>query len=122
MACRIPGETASQAQFRQRMERAQQAQEEQKQRRSDEIRRQIEYREWLEEMRQWKDRVEYGLYLVSGMILDRLIRQRDENLPQDPDGEWNGKFCEAVQMIPEAKRFVEDMSMRIIQENEVKNR
>ena len=122
MAYRIPGESAAEARFRQRMQRAQQAQEEQKQRRSDEIHRQIEYREWLEEMRQWKERVEYDLYLVSVMILDLLTRQRDENLPPDPDGEWNGKFCEAIQMIPEAKLFVEDMSMRIIQKNEVKNR
>lgn len=100
------------------MEMARQAQEENERARHEEIRRQIAYREWMEETRRWKERVEYDIYLISGMILDRLTRQRDENIPAGPDAEWNEKFCEAVRLIPEAKRFVEEMSMRVIQKEE----
>ena len=120
MAYRIPGEGGPSDRFRKRMEMARQAQEENERARHDEIRRQIAYREWMEETRRWKERVEFDIYLISGMILDKLIRQRDENQPAETDGEWNDQFCEAVRLIPEAKRFMEEMSMRVIQKEENK--
>ena len=114
MAFRIPGETAAQSRFRQRMERAQQAQEEQEQRRHEAISRQIEMREHQEEMRRWKERMTFDLYLMAGMILDSLIDQRDRNAPKTADEEWNDSFCEAIRLIPEAKMFLEEMSIAII--------
>ena len=114
MAFRIPGESAAQSRFRQRMERAQQAQEEHEKRRHEAIARQIELREHQEETRRWKERMTFGLYLMAGMILDSLIDQRDRNTPRTPDEPWNGQFCEAVRLIPEAKMFLEEMSIEII--------
>lgn len=114
MAFRIPCESAAQSQFRQRMERAQQAQEEQEKRRHEAIARQIELREHQEETRRWKERMTFDLYLMAGMILDSLIDQRDRNTPKTPDEPWNDLFCEAVRLIPEAKMFLEEMSIEII--------
>lgn len=115
MAFRIPGETSAQSKFRQRLERAQQAQEEQDRRRHEAIERRIAQREWEEETRRWKDRTEFDIYLLAGVILDRLTAQRDENAPKGPDDPWNEKFCEAIWLIPEAKMFLEEMSIKIIQ-------
>lgn len=117
MAFRIPGETAAQSRFRQRMERAQQAQDDQEKHRHEAIARQIELREMQEETRRWKEHTTFGLYLLSGMILDALIRQRDGNLPK-PDEPWNDRFCEAVRLIPEARMFAQDMSIEIIDRGE----
>lgn len=114
MAFRIPGESAAQSRFRKRMERAQQAQEEQEKRRHEAIARQIELREHQEETRRWKERMTFDLYLMAGMILDSLIDQRDRNTPKIQDEPWNDLFCEAVRLIPEAKMFLEEMSIEII--------
>lgn len=119
MAFRIPGETASQSRFRQRMERAQQVQGEQEKHRHEVIARQIELREHQEETRRWKERATFDLYLLAGMILDTLIDQRDANMPKTPDEPWNDLFCEALRLIPEAKMLVEDLSIAIIKVEEM---
>jgi hypothetical protein len=118
MAFRIPGETSR---FRQRLERAQQAREEQEKHRHDAIARQIELREQQEEVRLWKEHATFGMYLMSGMILDMLEDQRDANMPKTPDEPWNDLFCEAIRLIPEARMFVEEMSIAIIDENAAMN-
>ena len=107
----IPGDNDR---FRHRMKRAQHAQEEQERRRHEVISRQIALRESQEEARRWKERMTFDLYLLAGVILDRLEDQRDRNVPKSPDDEWNEQFCEAVRLIPEARRFLEKMSIEII--------
>lgn len=114
MAFRIPGETAAQSRFRQRMERAQQTREEQEKHLHDVIARRIELREHQEEMQRWKERATFDLYLLAGMILDMLIGQRDANMPKTPDEPWNDLFCDAIRLIPEARTLVEEMSIAII--------
>lgn len=114
MAFRIPGESETQDRFRQRAEKARQATEAQERLRTDAIRRQIARREYQEDTRRWKERMEFDLYLLSETILEKLEAQRDKNLPEDPGGDWNEPFCEAVNAIPDARRFVEEMSIRII--------
>lgn len=115
MAYRIPGEGMASNRFLQRVTRAQQAQEEQEQRRHDEITRRVAMREEQEETQRWIDRMRFNLYLLAGVILDRLEEQRDKNIPADPDGEWNQEFCDAVRTIPEAKMFLEETAMDMIE-------
>ena len=81
------------------------------------VRRAVEHRRTQEEFRSWKERMRYDLYLTAGEILKRLERIRDENEP-GPDDEWNDEFCRAIELIPEARRFYEDMAMEC---TEVKN-
>lgn len=116
MAYKIPGEGASEL-FRRRMARAAQEQEAQERRLHDEIVRKAAMRAEAEETRRWKERMQFDLYLTAGEILDRLIRQRDENVPAVPDGPWNELFCEAVRTIPEARRFLEDVSIGMMKED-----
>lgn len=114
MAFRIPGETVGEARFLQRMERAKQAQKERERRRHEQIARRIAEREQQEKDRQWRERAMYGMYLLADTLLDRLTDMRDRNAPRTPDEPWNEAFCQAVSAIPEAKRFLEEMSIAII--------
>ena len=117
MAFRIPGDTVD-SRFRKRMERAQQVREEQERLQHDIVSRRIAHMEFEEEMRRWQERMAYGMYLLAGTILDRLVQIRDENRPACPDDPWNEAFCRAVELIPEARRFEEDCMMDCMKEKE----
>ena len=114
MAFRIPGETVGEARFQQRMERARKAQEEREKRRHEQVIRQIAAREQRERNRQWRERAVFGMFLMADMLLDRLTEMRDRNEPKVPDEPWNEAFCQAIGAIPEAKRFLEEMSIEMI--------
>ena len=77
---------------------------------NERVRRAIEHRRTQEEFRKWKERMQFDLHLTAGEILKRLEQIRDENEP-GPDDDWNEEFCRAIELIPEARRFVEDMAM-----------
>ena len=111
MAFRIPCDSRT---FRERAERARMARIEQERRQHDIVSRRIAEREFEAEFRHWKDRVEWGLYLVALQILMMLEKQRDDNIPKTPDEPWNDAFCEAVRWIPEARMFLEEMSIACI--------
>lgn len=55
----------------------------------------------------WMDLMRFDLFLLADMILEKLEEQRDLNRPKTPDESWNTKFCEAVRLIPAAKRFAQ---------------
>ena len=114
MAFRIPGETASEARFRQRAERSRQAQEEQEKRQQDIVSRRIAQIEFEEDFRRWKERMAFDLYLTAGEILTRLECQRDDHRPKTMDEEWDDEFCEAIRLIPEARMFMEETSIHCI--------
>lgn len=72
--------------------------------------RAVEHRRTQEEFRKWKEKIGFDLYLTSIDILKRLEQIRDDNMP-GPDDDWNDEFCMAIELIPEARRFYEDMAM-----------
>ena len=74
------------------------------------VRRAVEHRRTQEEFRKWKEKMGFDLYLTSIDILKRLEKIRDDNMP-GPDDDWNDEFCMAIELIPEARRFYEDMAM-----------
>lgn len=118
MAFRIPGESAGEARFRQRLARADAAREEQERLTHDRVSRKIAHLELEEEMRRWQDRMAFDTYLLADRMLEALVRIRDENRPKSADEEWNEEFCEAVRFIPEAKRFLDEAWMDTIKKQE----
>ena len=73
--------------------------------------RAIEHRRMQEEFRKWKGKMRFDMYLTASQILMILTCQRDMNVPKHPDDEWSEEFRKAVELIPEARRFYEDMAM-----------
>lgn len=78
--------------------------------------RAIEHRRTEEEFREWQKKMGFNMYLTASQLLMVLICQRDMNAPKHPDDEWNEEFRQAVEMIPEARRFYEDMAMECTKE------
>lgn len=74
------------------------------------VQRAVEHMRVQEEFRKWKEKMGFDLYLTSIDILKRLEQIRDDNMP-GPDDEWNEEFCRAIELIPEARQFYEDMAM-----------
>ena len=77
---------------------------------NERVRRAVEHRRTQEEFRKWKEKMGFDLYLTSIDILKRLEQIRDDNMP-GPDDDWNDEFCMAIELIPEARRFYEDMAI-----------
>ena len=73
--------------------------------------RAIEHRRIQEELRTWKEKMGFNMYLTATQILMILTCQRDMNAPKHPDDEWSEEFRQAVELIPEARRFYEDMAI-----------
>ena len=85
---------------------------------NERIHRAVDHRRTQEEFRKWKERMKFDLALTASQILVILTCQRDMNAPKHPDDEWSEEFRTAVELIPEARRFYEDMAMEC---TEVKN-
>ena len=98
--------------MRLRVERANRESDEQERRRDETVAKAIRRREAEEEFRRWKERMEFDLFLTAGELLTRLERMRADNMPSGPDEPWNEAFCTAVELIPQAKMFLEEMSIR----------
>lgn len=67
------------------------------------------------EFREWKDRMGFDLALTADRLVRILEWQRDRNTPKTPDEPWNPKFCEAVRLLPYARRFAEDCMFKCIE-------
>lgn len=65
---------------------------------------------------EWKERMQFDLALTADRIVEMLEEQRDKNAPADPDGEWSEKFCEAIRLLPGARRFAQNCWFRNIKE------
>ena len=63
------------------------------------------------ELEAWKERMRFDLFLAADRILEMLEKQRDVNIPRSPDETWNPRFCEAIRVIPAARRFAENCLM-----------
>ena len=80
------------------------------------VSRAIARRKEREEFIAWKERMGFDLYLTALEICRRLEELREANEPKDPDDEWNEDFCKAIELLPEARRFYEDMAMECTKE------
>lgn len=68
------------------------------------------------EFQQWKERMQFDLALTADEIVRRLEEQRDMNVPETVGEAWNDLFCEAVELLPEARRFADDCMMYCMKE------
>ena len=73
-------------------------------------------REEERQFREWKERMQFDLALTADKIVEMLEDQRDRNVPQTPDEEWNPRFCEAIRLLPSARRFAENCWFRNMKE------
>lgn len=69
-------------------------------------------------IQEWKERTQFGLFLMVDEILRRLEDQRDRNVPTKADEPWNKEFAEAVRLIPGARRFAEECYAMCMKEKE----
>ena len=113
MPFNIPVDTST---FRARAERARMAQIEQERLQHDIVARRIAQREFETEFQQWKEDMEWNLYLIALHILMTMEQMRDDNTPKNPDEPWNDAFCAAIRWIPDARRFLEEMTITCIRE------
>ncbi len=100
--------------IRSRIARARMASQELERSQHDIVSMRIAQREFEAELASWKDVMQWGLYLAALQILMTLEHMRDDNAPKDPDEPWNDAFCTAVRWIPEARMFLERMSIECI--------
>lgn len=66
------------------------------------------------EFQQWKERMKFDMALLADRILEIAENQRDRHVPKTKDEPWDAKFCEAIRVIPAARRFAEDCMMDCI--------
>lgn len=116
MAFKIPGESPSEERFRKRMERARHAQEDRNKQIQTTVSIQVEHRAHEEEMRQFKERMSFDLYLLADKILERIEDQIHDHAPKTQDEPWSKEFCEAVRLLPEARQFREECLMNCTKE------
>lgn len=76
----------------------------------------LQRRKRAREFLKWKQDMRFELNLTAGQILMRLEQIRDEHMPTKPDEPWSREFCEAVRLIPEARRFAEECNMNCTEE------
>ena len=69
-------------------------------------------------IQEWKERTQFGLFLMADEILRRLEDQRDRNVPAKADEPWNREFAQAVRLIPTARRFAEECYARCMKEKD----
>jgi hypothetical protein len=67
------------------------------------------------EFREWKDRMRFDLALAADQIVELLEEQRNRNVPKTPGETWNRQFCEAVRLLPAARRYAEDLMFNCIE-------
>lgn len=54
------------------------------------------------------DRLLFRQWEAADNIVKRLEEIRDANMPTSPDENWNDEFCNAISLLPEARRFAEE--------------
>ena len=70
----------------------------------------IQRRKRQHELEEWKNRRQFDLMLMADRIVERLEETRDEYRPRTY-GDCDERFCMAVKLLPEARRFAEDCEM-----------
>ena len=67
----------------------------------------LQARKEAREYEEWKSRMRFDLYLAVDRLVEMLEEQRDRNAPKTADEEWNPLFCQAVRLLPSARRFLD---------------
>ena len=67
------------------------------------------------EFQAWKDRMQFDLALAADQIVEKLEKQRDLNAPKTADEPWNRMFCQAVRLLPVARRYAEELMFNCIE-------
>lgn len=75
----------------------------------------LQRRKKVKELAEWKERMQFDLALAADRIVERLEEIRDERRPRTY-GDWDADFCEAVILLPDARRFADDCMMDCIRE------
>jgi len=57
---------------------------------------------------EWREKAEFDLALGLDRVAEMLEEQRDVNEPKEPDDKWNREFCQAVKLLPSARRLAEE--------------
>jgi len=77
----------------------------------------LQRRKRAREMQEWKEQMQFNLFLLAEKLVDRLENDRDEHRPKTY-GAWDEAFCTSVKLLPYARQFAEDCMMDCIKENE----
>lgn len=75
----------------------------------------LQRRKKAHELRDFREKMQFGLALWSERLVDRLEEMRDERRPRTY-GEWDPAFCTAVKLLPEARAFEEECAIRCVKE------
>ena len=80
--------------------------------------KQQEMRRQMRENAEWLERFRFDMALLADMIVRALEKQRDENVPKTPYETWNKDFCDAVILLPKARRLADDCMMYCMKTND----
>lgn len=75
----------------------------------------LQRRKKAHELREFREKMQFGLALWSERLVDRLEEMRDERRPRTY-GEWDPAFCTAVKLLSEARAFEEECAIRCVKE------
>lgn len=75
----------------------------------------IQRRKKARELREFREKMQFGLMLWSERLVDRLEEARDRHRPRTY-GEWDTEFYMAVGTLPEARAFEEECAMDCVKE------
>lgn len=70
------------------------------------------------EFQEWKDRMRLDLALAVDLIVEKLEERRDLHAPKTPDEAWDPLFCEAIRVLPAARKFAEKCFAECLKKNE----
>lgn len=59
------------------------------------------------EFQQWKERMKFDLALAADRLAEKVEECRDLHTPKTKDERWDDAFCDAVRLIPAARKFAE---------------
>ena len=91
-----------------RIRKAENAKKSKKSEEHERIMKILSARKENEEIAEWKGEMQFDLALTADRIVEMLEDQRDMNIPNTADEDWNQQFCEAIQLLPYARRFAQD--------------
>ena len=66
------------------------------------------------EQKQAIERMEFDLYVLCGRLLESLEEDKERYRPRRANEEWDRRFVNAIQMIPEVEETAEELAIRVI--------
>ena len=76
----------------------------------------LQMRKRRAEFEEWKERMRFDLALTADDIVRKLEETRDAYRPRRYGEEWDERFCRAVLLLPEARKFADDCMMECMKE------